>query len=219
MESDSDRSPQLKGVVIITLPPPDNPSLGKTITAFTVSDSSPYQTHQEQLHNNNHQSHIPAQTQQNPHLQISFPRFRLFHGVPRKLVLFLGISIFALVLYAHVYPVVVKEFRRSNDDDDDGPKSFLFPLYPKLGIRGENNVQLKLGRVVDFDKGNIKTQFGGGIRTQKVNKLVSSAAKVDSSTIFPVRGNIYPDGYGRILLLSLLHMVSFSYTTGIDMNA
>ncbi|PON94476.1 Aspartic peptidase [Trema orientale] len=195
MEPDSDRSPQLKGVVIISLPPPDNPSLGKTITAFTLSDSPPYQTHQENLNNNHHnhsQTPLPIQTPQNRHLQISLPSFKLFNGVPRKLFLLLGISIFALVLYTHVYPMVVEEFRRSNDDD--GPKSFIFPLYPKLGTRGKNDAELKLGRFVDFEKEDVVTPFGGGIRAQKVNKLVSSAVKVDSSTIFPVRGNVYPDG-------------------------
>ncbi|PON36818.1 Aspartic peptidase [Parasponia andersonii] len=195
MEPDSDRSPQLKGVVIISLPPPDNPSLGKTITAFTLCDSPPYQTHQENLNNNHHnhsQTPLPIQTPQNPHLQISLPSFKLFTGVPRKLFLLLGISVFALVLYTHVYPMVLEEFRRSNDDDR--PKSFIFPLYPKLGIRGKNDVEIKLGRFVDFEKGDVVTPFGGGIRAQKVNKLVSSAAEVDSSTIFPVRGNVYPDG-------------------------
>lgn len=114
--------------------------------------------------------------------------------MPRKLVAFLGISLFALALCYHAFPTVLEELRRSNDDE--GPKSFILPLYPKLGVRGINDVELKLGRFVDFDKENLVPSFGdGNIKTQKVNKLVSSMAKVDSSAIFPVRGNVYPDGY------------------------
>lgn len=188
---ESDHPPQIKGVVIITLPPPDNPSLGKTITAFTLSNSSPTQTHQESQNQNN----LPIQSPQNPQLQFPYPRLRLFRGVPRMLFALLGISIFALVLFSHVFPTVVEEFRRSNDDE--GPESFIFPLYSKLVVPGKKDVELKLGRFVDFDKENARVSFGDRVKTQKVNKLVSSTAKVDSSAILPVRGNVYPDGYGK----------------------
>lgn len=118
-----------------------------------------------------------------------------------------------------MYPTVLEGFRRSNDNDDDGPRSFIFPLYPKMGTRGKDDMELKLGRFVDFDKGNGVSPFGDGIRTQKVNRLVSSAAKVDSSTIFSVKGNVYPDGYGRILLLSRLSFLKFFLTIEIGMNS
>lgn len=192
---ESDLSPQLKGVVIISLPPPENPSLGKTITAFTFSDSPQphHQNSQEQPHHN-HQINLPIQSPQNPRLQFSFSRFRLFPGIPRKLLVFLGISLFAFVLYAFVFPKAIEEFRRSNDDEE-GTNSFILPLYPKLGNRGQNDAELKLGRFVDFDEKDLVVPIGDGIRTQKMNKLVSSRYSVDSSTIFPVRGNVYPDGY------------------------
>ncbi|KAL5544756.1 hypothetical protein UlMin_008540 [Ulmus minor] len=190
---ESDHPPQLQGFVIITLPPPDNPSLGKTITAFTLSNSPPLQPHQTHQQEPQNQNNPPPQTPPNPQLQSSFPRFRLFNGVPRKLFLFLGISVFALILHSHVFPKVLEEYRRSNDDE--GPKSFIFPLYPKLGVRGKNKVELKLGRFVEFDKRNFVGSSGDHmIRAQKISKLVSSTAKVDSSAIFPVRGNVYPDG-------------------------
>jgi len=67
-------------------------------------------------------------------------------------------------------------------------------LYPKLGNRGQNDAELKLGRFVDFDKEDLVVPIGDGIRTQKMNKLVSSRDSVDSSAIIPVRGNVYPDG-------------------------
>lgn len=190
---ESDHSPRLKGFVIISLPPPDNPSLGKTITAFTISDSpQPYQNPPQEQTQHSHQNHLPLQSPPNPQLQFPLSRFKLFLGNPRKLFIFLGISLFALVLYTFVFPKAVEEFRRSNDDE--GFKSFVLPLYPKLGIRGQNDAELKLGRFVDFDKENLVAPIGDGIRTQKINKLVSSMNSVDSSTILPVRGNVYPDG-------------------------
>lgn len=194
---ESDHSPQLKGVVIISLPPPDNPSLGKTITAFTLSDSAPqphpHRSPQEQQQpHRNHQIRRPVQSPPNPLIRFSFIRLGLFHGVPRKLLIFLGISLLALALYSFVFPKAVEEFQRSNEDED-GNRSFILPLYPKLGVRGQKDAELKLGRFVDFDKGNLVAPNGDAIRTQK-NKLVSSKDSVDSSTILPVRGNVYPDG-------------------------
>ncbi|KAM6568382.1 hypothetical protein CsatB_016367 [Cannabis sativa] len=227
MESDSDPPPpKLTGVVIISLPPPDNPSLGKTITAFTLSESPPYQTHQDQqIYDHDHHLHHNLTTPQNPQLQLPFPKFRLFHGFIKKLLFFLGISIFALTLYSHVYPTVLEGFRRSNDDDDDDsdkPQSFIFPLYPKFGMNGKNDVELKLGRFVDFDKGDVVVgdSFVNGIRTKKVNKLVSYAAKVDSSTIFPIRGNVYSDGlyYTYILVGNPPRPYFLDMDTGSDLT-
>lgn len=42
-------------------------------------------------------------------------------------------------------------------------------------------------------------------------KLFASKAKVDSASILPVRGNIYPDGYGWILLLCLIDVFKLYY--------
>lgn len=139
--------------------------------------------------------------------------------MPRRLVAFLGISLFALALCYHAFPTVLEELRRSNDDE--GPKSFILPLYPKLGVRGINDVELKLGRFVDFDKENLDPSFGdGNIKTQKVNKLVSSMAKVDSSAIFPVRGNVYPDGlyYAQILVGNPPRPYHLDMDTGSDLT-
>ncbi|OMP10685.1 Peptidase A1 [Corchorus olitorius] len=86
------------------------------------------------------------------------------------------------------------ELRNSNNDDnDEKPQSFLFPLHHKLGADSE----LKLGRFVDVDKQSLVASIDpGSVGTKKINKLVASnAAAIDSSgTILPVRGNVYPDG-------------------------
>ncbi|XP_015883011.3 aspartyl protease APCB1 [Ziziphus jujuba] len=216
---ESDDSPQLKGFVIITLPPPDNPSLGKTITAFTISDSppEPHQSPPQEQTHHNHQNHVPLQSPPNPQLQFPFTRFKLFLGNQRKLFLFLGISLFALAFCTFVFPKAVEEFERSNDDE--GIKSFVLPLFPKLGIRGQNDAELKLGRFVDFDKENLAAPIGDVIRNQKINKLVSSMNSVDSSTILPVRGNVYPDGlyYTYILVGNPRRPYYLDMDTGSDL--
>lgn len=45
-------------------------------------------------------------------------------------------------------------------------------------------------------------------------KLFASKAKVDSASILPVRGNIYPDGYGWILLLCLIDVFNYIMSHG-----
>ncbi|XVE58766.1 hypothetical protein DITRI_Ditri04bG0195600 [Diplodiscus trichospermus] len=196
---DSDERPQqVTGVVIITLPPSDNPCLGKTITAFTLTNDVLPQSHQ--THQPEQDQNLPA-TQaltsppplvpQNPQLGFSFSR--LFSDNPRKLLGFLGISLFALLLYSSAFSNTFVELRNSNNDDDEKPQSFIFPLYHKLGADSE----LKLGRFVDFHKEDLVASIdGGAVGTQKINKLVAAnAAVIDSSvTILPVRGNVYPNG-------------------------
>ncbi|EOY21001.1 hypothetical protein QUC31_007137 [Theobroma cacao] len=198
---DSDERPQqVTGVVIITLPPSDNPSLGKTITAFTLTNDVFPQSHQTQQRQQQEEEQTLPTTQiltpappsaQNPQRGFSF--LGLFSDNPRKLLGFLGISLFALLLYSSAFSNTFVELRNSNNDDDEKPQSFIFPLYHKLGA----DLELKLGRFVDVDKENLVASVeGGATGTQKINKLVASnAAVIDSSgTILPVRGNVYPDG-------------------------
>ncbi|XP_022736978.1 aspartyl protease APCB1-like [Durio zibethinus] len=194
---DSDERPQqVTGVVIITLPPSDNPSLGKTITAFTLTNDVFPQSNQTQQREQEQEQHLPT-TQtitsppQNPQLGFSFSR--LFLDNPRKLLGFLGISLLALLLYSSAFSNTSVELRNSNNDDDEKPQSFIFPLYHKMGADSE----LKLGRFVDVDKVNLVASIDSGtIGTQKINKLVAANAAVInlSGTILPVRGNVYPDG-------------------------
>jgi hypothetical protein len=202
---DSDEAPKpIKGVVIISLPPPDNPSLGKTITAFTFSNTPQYQTqtHDQQNHRNIHQdAPLPPP---NPPSQLSFSISRPFLVTPRKLLGFLGISLFALVLYSSVSSQTLRESRGS--EDDPRPTSFLFPLYPKWGTP-QVDVKLKLGRLVGIDKGDMVSSIEDGRESHM--KLFASKAKVDSTSILPVRGNIHPDGYVWILLLSLITLFKY----------
>ncbi|XP_044466679.1 aspartyl protease APCB1-like [Mangifera indica] len=179
-------SPQLRGVVIITLPPPDNPSLGKTITAFTVTDDSPQvQPHQTQEENEvipEVQYPVPELPLQ--YLPIQFFLPRLLFGSPRKLFGLLGISVLALLLYSSVFSHTVQELRNSHEDRED-KKTLIFPLYRKSSVRAID-IEFKLGRFVapiDADKKNINKMFGS-----------ANTDGVDFSSILPVRGNVYPNG-------------------------
>lgn len=200
---ESDESPQIKGVVIITLPPPDNPSLGKTITAFTLTNDHPHfhQTHQQELHQTHQEYNLPIQqppppSPENPEIQYSSSRLSL--GTPIKLLGLVCISLFALLFYSSVFTNTLLDLKDSNDDQE--PKSFIFPLYHKFGIReiAKGELQHTLQRVVY--KENLVPSVDDVIGTHKINKLASSdAAAVDSSSILPVRGNVYPDGYVSLL--------------------
>ncbi|KAJ4830538.1 hypothetical protein Tsubulata_032097 [Turnera subulata] len=199
MESD-DESHQITGVVIISLPPPDNPSLGKTITAFalTGNDYYPPQPHQTGQQTQTHQeNHLPIQSPPPPQTHpYQFSSSRFFFGNPRKLLSFLCISLLAVISYRSLLSsTLLQELRNSNDDDDRGVKSFIFPVYHKFstGEISKRDLEHRLQRLVY--KENLAEASDAVIGPRQINKLSSSsAASVESSSIFPVRGNVYPDG-------------------------
>ncbi|RDY03694.1 Aspartyl protease APCB1, partial [Mucuna pruriens] len=180
-----DQLPPIKGFVIISLPPPDNPSLGKTITAFTFSDPSPQPSLQPQTHPNANNTDPPLHFHSypsNPRLRFSLRR--LFRSTPVKLFSFFGVLLFALFLYGSVSSTTTQQLRDPKNDDDHTPTSFLFPLFPKFGVLGQMDVKLQLARLVRKEK----------FLTQRKDGVGSGLVAVDSSSVFPVSGNVYPDG-------------------------
>ncbi|KAG2664505.1 hypothetical protein I3843_16G081200 [Carya illinoinensis] len=226
---DSDDAPKpIKGVVIISLPPPDNPSLGKTITAFTLystprtQSQTQTQSGQQQPHgDDNHQDPLPLQQHQppaNPQAQSSLSISRTSLGIPRKFLAFLGISMLALILYCSVSSQTQQELRRS-DDDDRRPSSFLFPLYPKWGTQ-KRDLKLRLGKLVDVDKGDLIYPIEEGSGPRKIDNLVASKAQLDSAAILPVRGDVYPNGlyYTYMLVGSPPKRYFLDMDTGSDLT-
>lgn len=176
MEEIPNPSPQLTGVVIITLPPPDNPSLGKTITAYTLSNDDQTPTP--------HVNSPPLDSQNR-----TFSAQNFFYKSSKSVFPILGISLIALYLWVSLSGETVFELRYEKGDDDrrenNGSQStFLFPLYQK-NLLGE--VELKLGRFVGSESRPVLKTFEDG-------KSVSVASKIDASSVVPVKGNIYPDG-------------------------
>lgn len=196
-------SPQLRGIVIITLPPLDKPSLGKTITACTISDSpsipSQHILYQAPENSQEEQPQLPLQLPSLPENRFSLRRFTF--GNSRISLVLLIVSLIALILWVSVLPQThsksynLDDHRSDNEDDDGKPNSFIFRLYPKLGMREmlEKDINLKWGNRVESNSDNgVSPLDDDGVR---VNKNLTSVSAVKSSTISPVKGNTYPDGY------------------------
>jgi hypothetical protein len=169
---------QLHGVVIISLPPSDDPSKGKTVTAFTLSDGDSAFTPPPPA------SPTPSAFSQ----PLSPPRPSLFS--PKKVILYLLAAVFVAVsIYGCLYSELsyqllsgsVREEMRKNET-----KSFLLQLYPKQRgrvLRETGDVKLAQVRVQD----GTEKKLTGTVRSDPTGSD-------NSSTVFPIQGNVYPDG-------------------------
>ncbi|XP_071702646.1 aspartyl protease APCB1 [Rutidosis leptorrhynchoides] len=183
---DDQNHSQLKGFVIITLPPADNPSLGKTITAFTISNSPPQQHHQPP------QSHLP----------ISLHRSRIHFDRQRRRLSFTLLSVLVIALLTFCFlqtpqnlfkltssGSLTKVDQENDDNDDKKAKAFVFPLYPKSGfgeMLGNRDMEVKLGKFSMFgSKSSVLPLDDGGLS----NKVVAS-----NSAVLPINGDELRDG-------------------------
>ncbi|GFP94643.1 aspartic proteinase asp1 [Phtheirospermum japonicum] len=205
MEEETDEPP-LTGIVIITLPPPHNPSFGKTITAFTFSSPSDHQTSQQsptqQLHEPPPPPQIIAPAQ-------SFSTF-LHDTIPRTLVPILTISIIFAVSYFWVSVCRQTVFQlpdqlwNDNEIENDSHRknksehrTFLFPLYRKpygtvdTHFAG-SNFEIKLGKALIMSSDDSKELDVAMINPKLM--AAGSRVEIDAKSVMPVRGNIYPDG-------------------------
>ncbi|KAL8211464.1 hypothetical protein R6Q57_005901 [Mikania cordata] len=190
MASGDDDHSQLTGYVIITLPPVDNPSLGKTITAFTLSN----------IPNHPPQPPPPPQQQPPPSVQSSTlpassdrSRETLF---AHPILILLGVVLFGLLIFCSLQSTRSllnltswDEVNRNDDDDDKKPSSFVFPLYPKLGF-GEmsrtRDMEVKLGKFLMF---GAKTAVLPADDGELPTKVIAS-----NSAVLPINGDELRDG-------------------------
>lgn len=193
MEEKED-SPQLKGIVIIRLPPPENPSLGKTITAIAFNENTQSQTRQAPEAHHQVEPLGPLQPSQSqeesPGVQERFSFKRLTFGSPLVLSGILIISLIALFSWVSSNQETLYELR---DADHEGKSnSIIFPLYHKFGIGGivVQDAELKLRRFPDFKSKTVLDTTSGS----KSAESVIAESKIDSSTILPVSGNIHQEG-------------------------
>lgn len=171
----------MKGVVFITLPPADDPSQGKTITGIAFSNNPPPQAHPQAYHN--------LQSPSSSAAPLSFLPSR------KALALVVGFTLLASSLFVCLLSEAPLQFleekaegRKRRDDN-----SFWLPLYPKFkGPAGENRTAL-------MSMGNLK------MRVQSVKS--AAAVAIDSSAAFPLRGNVFPDGYVLNPLFNYLHCI------------
>ncbi|KAJ0568369.1 putative nepenthesin [Helianthus annuus] len=189
-DDDNEDHPQLTSIVIITLPPADNPSLGKTITAFTLSNPP------------NHPQPPPPQQPPPPSvpsslrpIQSTRTRETLFaHPILTLMGIFLvGLLTFcslqssqSLVSLGGSSTTEVEE----NDEEDKKVNGFVLPLYPKLGY-GEmfkmRDMEVKLGKFLMFGGKSavLPVVDDGGLMAGKV----AAAAAAGNSAVLPVNGD------------------------------
>ncbi|KAL6010941.1 hypothetical protein ACLOJK_001384 [Asimina triloba] len=189
---DPDEQPQqMTGVVIISLPPPDNPSLGKTITAFTIVDPiQPTPSHHAQFSPSSSPAH-PMHPTPSSHRTLVSPSSATDTasspslGKSRRVLVLAGVAALLLLFIHQSFSYARFELMRSTSDgderSDDGVRSFLFDLYPKSGGGLRPDLEAKLG---SFVAGR------GRVRRYRRNGDAVNA----SATVFSVRGNVYPDG-------------------------
>ncbi|KAF8729566.1 hypothetical protein HU200_017508 [Digitaria exilis] len=173
-----EHQPQLHGVVIITLPPPDQPSKGKTITAFTYSDD-------------------PAAPPPPQGLVMGYPaaaeprrRSRRALSARRVAAMVLVLGALAVAAYYCFYSDMAVQFLGVEQEEAqrNETRSFLLPLYPKAGqgraLREFGDVKLAAKRVDD----------GGVKATNKMEVRRVAAAGTNSTALLPIKGNVFPDG-------------------------
>ncbi|XP_077236126.1 eukaryotic aspartyl protease family protein isoform X2 [Tasmannia lanceolata] len=177
---------QIKGVVIISLPPPDDPAQGKTITAFTLSDPPIHHHHHHHQQQQQQRNLLPVQANAGPPISSSFSCKRLLFRTTFGL---LGALLFTFVLYIFPFPDSPFELHRPSEEEQRQVNSIVFTLYPKSGFL--KDAELKLGTSVRRDEAAIN-----GLSKRKNSEWgsSSSSSSFNSSTIFPVKGNVYPDG-------------------------
>jgi hypothetical protein len=170
-------------VVIITLPPSDQPSKGKTITAFTYTDDAP----------------PPPRP---PEPVMGYPAATQVRRRPRRVLSTRRVAAAALVLgalavaaYYCFYSDVAVQFlgmeQEEAQKDRNETRSFLLPLHPKArqgrALREFGDVKLAARRIDD----------GWRKARNKMEVAKAAAAGTNSTALLPIKGNVFPDGYAN----------------------
>ncbi|XP_020697213.1 aspartyl protease APCB1 [Dendrobium catenatum] len=163
---------QLRGVVIISLPPPGDPSKGKTLTAFTISN------------NHDHLQQEPAaaaavttvpsypESQSPAAVRLSLLRLR----AKRAVAAVLGLSLLLFSIWACLFiEAPVQLLRGQEEDGRSRYSSILLPLYSKPGAQ-----EVAVG--------------GGPSRPLVTGVKLAKVSVTNSSAVIPIRGNLLPDG-------------------------
>ncbi|XP_035822773.1 aspartyl protease APCB1 isoform X1 [Zea mays] len=173
-----EQQPQLHGVVIITLPPADQPSKGKTVTAFAYTNDPP-----------------PPRSPPDP--VMGYPAATEARRRPRRALSTRRVATAALVLgalavaaYYCFYSDVAVQFLGMEQEEEqrNETRSFLLPLYPKArqgrALREFGDVKLAARRVDD----------GGRKARNRMEVAKAATARTNSTALLPIKGNVFPDG-------------------------
>ncbi|KAI4341496.1 hypothetical protein MLD38_026213 [Melastoma candidum] len=186
---------RMTGFVIITLPPHDRPDLGKTITAFTISSDAPTSPPDRFP---DHADTVDGPPRRTPPMRLPIRGRILGSSDPRSIFGLLGLLLVGAIVLGSFYQDGLVELRKlyGEDDDESGKKeTFVFPLFPKYGAK-RGDVEFRLGKFVGW---NGEEKFLSLVADdRKVSGLVGIKDVADSSSsssaVFPVRGNVFPDG-------------------------
>uniref|UniRef100_A0A0D6R1R2 Peptidase A1 domain-containing protein n=1 Tax=Araucaria cunninghamii TaxID=56994 RepID=A0A0D6R1R2_ARACU len=197
------QQPELKGVVIISLPPPENPSEGKTIYAAIAvrgGGGEGGEIQQQQV------QQLPQHHQQTP---CSNPRRSLFgrRGLKfRKVSAILLSGILALAIWQ--WSPYYGGFDGPHPEEEDKRTTGVYILHPKHDIHHHGPLGVKpahdigpLGNMPSHEYGPLHIEPSLKLRVlrerdmlRNTNSKVSSANSVNSSTVFNISGNVYPNG-------------------------
>jgi hypothetical protein len=182
----------MHGVVIITLPPPDQPFKSKTVTAFTYTDDPAAPP-------------LPPP----PEPVMGYPAVagvrRSRRVLSARQVGAIALLLGAVAVYYCVYSDVGVQFLGLEQEEaqKNETRSFLLPLYPKArqgrALREFGDVKLAV-RMVDE---------GGGGKKMK-NKMEVKKAATNSTALLPIKGNVFPDGWVQSSSRSISIMFRFS---------
>lgn len=176
----------MKGVVIIKLPPPESPSDGKIITAAFAFQNHlpPHQDH----------AHETIDVEQHHQLIHQFPlhnrpprRFRPFRS--KRLASFLFVVLIGYFLWQYGPTSLYQD----DSDSQKSERSMVYTIYSKvLTMNSSSNDPASLSPLIS----KLLVQRDGVRNDRRVSNAVGEAKDEEgtSTTVFPLRGNVYPHG-------------------------
>lgn len=205
----------IKGILIIKLPPPNDPSQKKTITGALAFAESPH----TELNSNPNPSpnppddedyNLPLHTNRETStpLRPSRRRFRLLKRKRLASVLFVAMVAYFLWQYG---PSTLKAEELDSEDSEESQPSMVYSIYSKVAVYPNlnsswvpsvpaypsNAAPISLSAIsmgVERDVVRSSTRVGNAAEAAP-----SADSKETSTAIFPLRGNIYPDGLYYVL--------------------
>lgn len=209
----------IKGVVIIRLPSPDNPSEGKTIAGALAFTENPYFNPSPNLNASPSPSPNPSgegnveddhmlPLRSNPESRISNRlkrrRFRPLRSKRLASVLFAAMVVYFFWQYG---PSTLKleEGSQDSDNTEKSEQAMVYSIYSKVRVYPSLNSS-SLPSVPAYPSNSVpispsaisKLVERDVVRNSRVGSEAEAAPSADSkettTTIFPLRGNVYPDG-------------------------
>lgn len=182
--------PEMRGVVIISVPRSDVEGGGKTVCAAVWRDG-------QQLHPHTHQPQPLPQQQllQAPSNGLGRRRFRKGRAF-RKAAIFSFMLIAAIVLGCKA-PTLLKQ--QPQEEEEEDKRVHVYTLYPKY-----TSVPIQMSQVRrTLLERDFKRLGKASVTPNNNNNNNINVNNFNNTTaLIPLRGNVYPDGYVYIYVLT-----------------